>query len=112
MYTRPGNSWDLRNYRQRTGKTLWEYIQCFSKKHNKVPNITDADVINAFTCGMTCEALVHALGRETPHTMQELLEITTKYATGEEAAQANFSGKAKAADHLSVGDGGDNPTLA
>jgi hypothetical protein len=54
-------------------------------------------VINAFTGSMTYEALVHALRRETPHTMQELLEITTKCAMGEEAAHANFSDKAKAA---------------
>jgi hypothetical protein len=43
--------------------------------------------------------------------MRELLDIVTKYTTGEEAAQANFSSKAKAktANHLS-GDGGDDPT--
>jgi hypothetical protein len=42
---------------------------------------------------------------------QELFDVATKYATGEEAIQANFSGKAKAkpADHLS-GIGGDDPT--
>jgi hypothetical protein len=44
--------------------------------------------------------------------MQELLEVATKYATREEVVQANFSGKSKAASHLSVGDGGDDPTLA
>jgi hypothetical protein len=46
-------------------------------KCNELPNITDADVINAFICGTTCETLVHALGRETPHTMRELLDVTT-----------------------------------
>jgi hypothetical protein len=34
---------------------------------------------------MTCEALIHALGRETLCTTRELLDVTTKYATGEEA---------------------------
>jgi hypothetical protein len=42
--------------------------------------------------------------------MRELLDIATQYATSEEAVQANFSGKAKATDHLSVGDSGDDPT--
>jgi hypothetical protein len=42
MYTWPGNSWDLRNCRQRPDKTLREYIQHFSKKRNELPNITDA----------------------------------------------------------------------
>ena len=50
---------------------------------------------------MTGEALIHALGRETPRTMQELLDVATQYATGEEAIQDNFSGKAKAASYLS-----------
>jgi hypothetical protein len=42
-------------------------------------------VFNAFICGMTCEALIHALGRETQCTMWELLDVTTQYAISEEA---------------------------
>jgi hypothetical protein len=34
-------------------------------------------VINAFIYGMTCEALVHALGRETPCMTMKLQDITT-----------------------------------
>jgi hypothetical protein len=34
---------------------------------------------------MTCETLVHVLGRETPRMTRELLDITTQYTTGEEA---------------------------
>jgi hypothetical protein len=48
-YTHPGNSWDLCNCRQRADETLREYIQRFSKKRNELPNITDTDVINAFS---------------------------------------------------------------
>jgi hypothetical protein len=77
MYTWPGNSWDLYNYRQRSNETVREYIRCFSKKHNELPNITDADVINAFICDMTCEVLVHALGRETSCMTRELLDVIT-----------------------------------
>ena len=76
-YTRPRNSWDLYNYRQRADETLREYIQCFSKKHNELPNITDANVINAFICGTNYEALVHALGHETPRMTWELLDVAT-----------------------------------
>jgi hypothetical protein len=42
--------------------------------------------------------------------MWELLDVATQYATGEKVVQANFSGKAKAATHLSGGDGSDEPT--
>jgi hypothetical protein len=83
-YTQPGNSWDLCNYSQRADETLGEYIQCFSKKRNELPNITDANVIIAFICDMTCEVLIHALSHKTPRTTQELLDITTQYTTGEE----------------------------
>ena len=84
MYTWLGNTWDLCNYRQRADETLQEYIQHFSKECNELPNITDADVINAFICGMTCKALIHALGRETPRMTREPLDVATRYATGEE----------------------------
>jgi hypothetical protein len=76
-HTRPRNSWDLRNCKQRPDETLREYIQRFSKKHNELPNITDTDVINAFICGTTYEMLIHALDRETPRMMRELLDIAT-----------------------------------
>ena len=79
-------------------------------KRNELPSITDADMINAFICGTTCKALIHALGYETPHMMWEILNITTQYATGEVVIRANFSGKAKATGHLSGGDGDDDPT--
>jgi hypothetical protein len=41
--------------------------------------------------------------------MQEFLDITTQYATGEVVVQGNFNGKAKAAGHLSGGDGDNDP---
>ena len=66
-------------------------------------------MINAFIYGMTYEVLIHALGRETPCMMRELLDVTTQYAIGEEAVHTNFSDNAKAATHLSSGDGGDDP---
>jgi hypothetical protein len=46
-YMRPGNSWDLRSYKQKLGKSLRDYIRCFSKQSTELPNITDSDVIMA-----------------------------------------------------------------
>jgi hypothetical protein len=66
-------------------------------------------MINTFIYDTTCKALIHTLGHETPHTMRELLDVVTQYATSEEAVQANFSGKAKAIGHLSGGNGADDP---
>jgi hypothetical protein len=39
----------------------------------------------------------------------ELLDVATQYTISEEADEANFSGKVKAAGHLSGGDGDNDP---
>jgi hypothetical protein len=44
---------------------------------DELPDIIDANVINAFICGMTYEALIHVLGHEPPCTMRELLDVAT-----------------------------------
>ena len=42
---------------------------------------------------MTCESLVHKLGRKGPRTTKKLLDIATSHALGEEVVRAIF-------DHL------------
>jgi hypothetical protein len=54
----PGNSWDLRSYKQKPGESLRDYIRRFSKQHTGLPNLTDSDVIIAFLPGTTCKELV------------------------------------------------------
>jgi hypothetical protein len=90
MYVRPGNSWDLRSCRQQPGESLREYIRWFSKQRTELPNITDSDVIGAFLAGTTCHDLVSKLGRKTPTKASELMDITTKFASGQEAVEAIF----------------------
>ena len=87
---RPGNSWDLRSYRQQPGESLREYIRWFSKQCTELPNITDSDVIGAFLAGTTCRDLVSKLGRKTPTKVSELMDIATKFAFGQEAVEAIF----------------------
>jgi hypothetical protein len=52
--------------------------------------VADADVISVFWDAMTCCNLVHKLGHEQPKTTRELLDITTRHASGEEAVGAAF----------------------
>jgi hypothetical protein len=78
----PGNSWDLRSYRQQPGESLRDYIRWFSKQRTEMPNITDSDVISVF--------LTDKLGRKTPTRASELMDITTKFASGQEAVEAIF----------------------
>jgi hypothetical protein len=86
----PGNSWDLRGCRQQPGESFRDYIRRFSKQRTELPNITDSDVIGAFLAGTTCRDLVSKLGRTTPTRASELMDIATKFASGQEAIEAIF----------------------
>jgi hypothetical protein len=57
---------------------------------SELPNITDSDVIGVFLVGTTCRDLVSKLGRKTPTRVSELMDITTKFASGQEAVEAIF----------------------
>jgi hypothetical protein len=46
----------------------------------------------AFLSGTTCKELVRELGRNTPTTANELMDIITNYAAGEDAVGAIFGG--------------------
>jgi hypothetical protein len=87
---RPGNSWDLQSCRQQPGESLREYIRRFSKQRTEMPNVTDSDVIGAFLAGTTCRDLVSKLGRKTPNRASELMDVATKFASGQEAVEAIF----------------------
>jgi hypothetical protein len=87
---RPRNSWDLRTCRQQLGEFLREYNQRFSKQHNELPNITDSNVIRAFLAGTTCRDLMSKLGRKTPTKASKLMDIATKFASGQEAVEVIF----------------------
>jgi hypothetical protein len=84
------NSWDLRSCRQQPGESLREYIRRFLKQRTKLPNITDSDVIGAFLAGTTCRDLVSKLGHKTPTKASELMDIATKFASGQEAVETIF----------------------
>jgi hypothetical protein len=87
---RPGNSWDLQSCRQQPGESLQDYIRRFSKQRTELPNVIDSDVIGAFLAGTTCRDLVSKLGRKTPTRASELMDIATKFASGQEVVEAIF----------------------
>jgi hypothetical protein len=60
------------------------------KQRTELPNITDSDVIGAFLAGTTCRDLVSKLGRKTPTKASKLMDIATKFASGQEAVEAIF----------------------
>jgi hypothetical protein len=71
-------------------ESLWDYIRRFSKQRIERPNVTDSDVIGAFLAGTTCCDLVSKLVRKTPTRASELMDIATKFTSGQEAVEAIF----------------------
>jgi hypothetical protein len=74
-----------------------DYIRCFSQKCHELPKIYDVDVISAFWSDTNCQTLVHELRHDQPKITNELLDIATRHASGDEVAGAIFvqsSGKA------------------
>jgi hypothetical protein len=69
---------------------MWGYIWYFSRKCHELLKICDADVISAFWSVTNYGTLVHELCHDQPKTMKELLDITTRHASGKEAARAVF----------------------
>jgi hypothetical protein len=47
-YVRPANSWDLKDYHQKSDEALRDYIKHFSRQCNQLTNLKDADVIDTF----------------------------------------------------------------
>jgi hypothetical protein len=84
-YVRPGNSWDLRSCTQKPGESLRDFIQRFSKHCMELPSVAQSEIVHAFLEGTTCRDLVRELGRSPPVDSNELFDIATSFASGEEA---------------------------
>jgi hypothetical protein len=93
MYVRPGNSWNLRACTQKPGESLRDFIRRFSKRCTELPSVAQSEIVHAFLEGTTCRDLVRELGRSPPVDSNELFDITTSFASGEEAVGAIFDGK-------------------
>jgi hypothetical protein len=92
-YVRPGNSWDLRACTQKPGESLRDFIRRFSKRCTELPSVAQSEIVHAFLEGTTCRDLVRELGRSLPADSNELFDIATSFASGEEAVGAIFDGK-------------------
>jgi hypothetical protein len=92
-YVRPGNSWDLRACTQNPGESLRDFIRRFSKCCTELPSMAQSEIVHAFLEGTTCRDLVRELGRSPPVDSNELFNISTSFASGEEAVGAIFDGK-------------------
>jgi hypothetical protein len=55
--------------------------------------VAQSEIVHAFLEGTTCRDLVRELGRSPPADSNELFDIATRFASGEEAVGAIFDGK-------------------
>jgi hypothetical protein len=92
-YVRPGNSWDLRSCTQKPGESLRDFIRRFSKHCTELPSVAQSEIVHTFLEGTTGRDLVRELGRSPPVDSNELFDIATSFASGEEAVGAIFDGK-------------------
>jgi hypothetical protein len=84
-YVRPGNSWDLCCCTQKPSESLRDFIRRFSKRCTELPSVAQSEIVHAFLEGTTCWDLVRELGRSPPADSNELFDIATSFASGEEA---------------------------
>jgi hypothetical protein len=70
-----------------------DFIRRFSKRCTELPSVAQSEIVHAFLEGTTCQDLVRELGRSPLVDSNELFDITTSFASGEEAVGAIFDGK-------------------
>jgi hypothetical protein len=72
---------------------LRDFIWRFSKRCTELPSVAQSEIVHAFLEGTTCRDVVRELGRSPPVDSNELFDIATSFASGEEAVGAIFDGK-------------------
>jgi hypothetical protein len=84
-YERPATKNDLKAVRQYKGETLRQYIQRFSQMKNKIPRISNEEVISAFSTGVSDIKMREKLSVNDELTsVVRLFEITDRCAKAEE----------------------------
>jgi hypothetical protein len=84
-YERPATKNDLKAVRQYKGETLRQYIQRFSQMRNKIPWISNEEVISAFSTGVSDIKMREKLSVNDELTsVVRLFEITDRCTKAEE----------------------------
>jgi hypothetical protein len=72
---------------------LRDFIRLFSKRCTELLSVAQSKIVHAFLEGTTCRDLMRGLGHSPPVDSNELFDISTSFASGEEVVGAIFDGK-------------------
>jgi hypothetical protein len=93
---KPAQPWDLKSIRRQGDETLWSYLKRFQIMRNRIPEVTDAAVIEDFYRGSNDSPFVRAILQKAPTTSEQLFREADLYITADERAQ-DINGGAKPA---------------
>jgi hypothetical protein len=108
---KPAQPWDLKSIKDRGDKTLRSYLKRFQTMRNRIPEVTEATVIEDFYRGSNDSAFVRAILQKAPTTSEQLFQEADLYITVDERAQ-DLIGGAKPAPAAPRRDATSNPTSA
>jgi hypothetical protein len=89
---KPAQPWDLKSVKRRGDETLRSYLKRFQTMRNRIPEVTEATVIEDFYRGSNDSAFIRAILQKAPTTSEELFREADLYITADERAQDLIGG--------------------
>jgi hypothetical protein len=82
--TKPGTSWDLMGCKREAVQSLGDYINRFMQRKNQLQEVSDSNIINAFTVGVKNEALIRDIGRKKNISIRDMFDLAHEHTDGED----------------------------
>ena len=79
----------MRACTQKKGESIRSYISRWTNIHNAAEGVSEERAIDAFVAGISREDLKEELGRLGPATTTHLMEISNKWAKGEDSVRGD-----------------------
>jgi hypothetical protein len=89
---KPAQPWDLKSIKRWGDETLRSYLKRFQTMRNRIPEVTEAAVIEDFYRGSNDSAFVRAILQKAPTTSEQLFQEADLYITADERAQDLIGG--------------------
>jgi hypothetical protein len=89
---KPTQPWDLKSIKRRGDETLRSYLKRFQTMRNRIPEVTEAAVIEDFYRGSNDSAFVRAILQKALTTSEQLFREADLYITVDERAQDLIGG--------------------